>query len=188
MRAAAVTVDGVAALVAAAAPGCSRQLLLLLRVGGGRRRDLWRAGVPGAETVAVAGVVACMVQGEASRCCGRLCLGASMWMADPGHGGLEMGSADICVRAVGMEVRWWCSPPLFLGRAVRIRRRCGGGAGWLALYSRGAVVALRECTESSLRQWRHGGGGCMFAAACLDCAKGVVLSRAKAFTGTRAWW
>ena len=78
-------------------------------------------------------------------------LGASTWRADPGHGGLEMGSADICVRAVGMEVRWWCSPPLFLGRAVRIRRRCGGGAGWLALYSRGAVVALRECTESSLR-------------------------------------
>jgi len=103
LRAAAVTAAGVAALVAAAAPGCSRQLLLLLRVGGGRRRDLWRAVVPGAETVAVAGVVACMVQGEASRCCGRLCLGASTWRADPGHGGLEMGSADICVRVVGME-------------------------------------------------------------------------------------
>ena len=41
--------------------------------------------------------------------------------------------------------------------------------GWVAcaVCSRGAVATLLECTESSLRQWRHGGGGCMFAAACL---------------------
>lgn len=36
-----------------------------------------------------------------------------------------------------------------------------------AVCPRGAVATLLECTESSLRQWRHGGGGCMFAAACL---------------------
>jgi hypothetical protein len=46
--------------------------------------------------------------------CGGSMRGALEELAFLGHGGLEVVSADIYVWAVGMEVRWWSSPSLFL--------------------------------------------------------------------------
>jgi hypothetical protein len=69
--------------------------------------------------------------------------GAPEELAILGHGSLEVVPANICVQAVGMEVRWWCAPPLFLSRVVRIRRSCGSRAGWLALYV--LAVLWRHC-------------------------------------------
>jgi hypothetical protein len=92
--------------------------------------------------------------------------GAPEELAILGHGGLEVVPADTCVRAVGMEVRWWCSPPLFLGKVVRIRRCCGGRAGWLVLYV--LVVSWRHCRRVPSHLSVSGGAevvGVCFAAA-----------------------
>jgi predicted transcriptional regulator len=44
--------------------------------------------------------------------------GTSEWLAALGHGGREVVPADICMRIVGTEVRWWCSPSPLLDDCV----------------------------------------------------------------------
>jgi hypothetical protein len=85
-------------------------------------------------TAAAVVVATCARLGVAVSCRGGPVRGAPEDLAALGHGGPEVVPANICVQAVVMEVRWWCSPPLFPSRAVQIRRCCGGRARWLALY------------------------------------------------------
>ena len=91
--------------------------------------------------------------------------GAPEWLAVLGHGGREVVPADICVQAVGAEVRWWCSSSLlFDGCAVSAPLRWRGrvaGSGHscsstgVSLRCRGSIAGMHRAT---FRQRRCGGG------------------------------
>jgi hypothetical protein len=52
--------------------------------------------------------------------------GTPEWLAALDHCGREVVPADICMRTVGAEVRWWCPPSLLDGYAGSVSPRWRG--------------------------------------------------------------